>query len=90
MMIKRKVCPCCGYYTVEIDEEAIVDICPVCYWQYDASEHRFPDIAIGPNHVSLNNARKNYKAYGACYQRFFLYTRRPLPEELPENQIHDK
>ena len=33
--MKRKICPCCGYYTVESDDEVIVDICDVCFWQYD-------------------------------------------------------
>lgn len=62
--MKRKICPCCGYYTVESDDEVIVDICDVCFWQYDVVAHENPDISIGANHISLTEARKNYKLLG--------------------------
>jgi len=83
--MKRKICPCCGYYTVESDDEVIVDICDVCFWQYDVVAHNHPDISIGANHISLTEARKNYKLFGACKQRFIDYVRQPLFEELPDN-----
>lgn len=31
----KRTCPCCGFYTVDSEDEVIVDICPVCFWQYD-------------------------------------------------------
>lgn len=70
-------CPCCGYYTIDTNDEIIVDICPVCYWQYDEVCHDNPDVVIGPNKVSLNDARKNYKEYKVSDVDFILYVRDP-------------
>lgn len=41
--MKRMICPCCGYFTVESDDEIIIDICDVCFWQYDFVAHNYPD-----------------------------------------------
>lgn len=81
----RIKCPCCGYFTIDNDLEIIVDICQVCHWQYDCVGHEKPNMSIGPNHVSLNEAIRNYKKYGASDIRFIPYVRKPLIEELPKN-----
>lgn len=78
-------CPCCGYYTIDSDDEVVVDICEVCYWQYDEVAHDRPDTMKGANHVTLNEARENYKKFGACEERFKNSVRKPLLEELPQN-----
>ncbi|KAF6576886.1 glycosyltransferase [Paenibacillus polymyxa] len=76
-----KKCPCCGNFTVEED----FDICEVCYWQYDTVAHNNPDIVMGANKISLNIAQKNYKTFGASEERFIDKVRKPVSEELPEN-----
>lgn len=81
----RLQCPCCGYFTVVSNDEVIVDICDVCFWQYDKVAHNKPDISIGANHVSLKDARENYRRYGVCKPEFKQHVREPLEEELPEN-----
>ena len=82
-------CPCCGYYTHESEsvDAPLFEICPVCFWQYDVVAHNQPDRIIGANHISLNDAKKNYKQYGICKPRHIgkNLVREPLPEELPEN-----
>ena len=78
-------CPCCGNFTIDSDNEVIVDICEVCYWQYDEVAHDKPDAMKGANKVTLNEARENFKKFGACEQRFLKYVRKPLESELPEN-----
>lgn len=80
-------CPCCENYTIVPDEEVIVDICPVCYWQYDIVAQEHPAISIGPNKVSLIQSRENYQRYGACEKRFAKnkVVRQPFSGELPEN-----
>ena len=83
-MIMKK-CPSCGYFTVEGD----FDICEVCYWQYDAVAHEMPDRVIGANKVSLHQAQKNYKEFGATEKRFLKYVRAPEADELPENNVED-
>ena len=82
-------CPCCGYYTHESEAvgDPLFEICPVCFCQYDIVAHNQPDRIIGANHISLNDAKENYKKYGICEQRFIgkNLTRKPLQDELPEN-----
>ncbi|RDU22592.1 CPCC family cysteine-rich protein [Anaerosacchariphilus polymeriproducens] len=75
-------CPCCGYLTIDDSEEIITDICEVCFWQYDEVAHNKPDVAIGANKISLNEAKENYKLFGACEQRFVSSVRQPLNDEL--------
>ena len=78
----RKQCPCCEYFTVDNDDEIIVDICPVCFWQYDAVAQDNPDRAIGPNHVSLNQAKENFKLFGASEERVLEFVRKPRKNEI--------
>lgn len=78
-------CPCCGYFTIDSEDEVIVEICPVCFWQYDEVAHINPDEIIGANHVSMNEAKKNFKKYGASEKQFQNKVRQPLFNELPEN-----
>jgi len=82
-MIRVK-CPCCGYFTqlVEVEDEPLFEICEVCFWQFDAVAHDKPDQIIGANHITLNNARENFKKYGVCKPEFKNMVRMPLPEEL--------
>ena len=60
-------CPCCGYLTMEINanDGFCIDICKVCFWQFDSTSNSRPNISIGPNKVSLNQDIENYKKMGA-------------------------
>lgn len=79
----RYRCDCCGYYTLLEKRDYI---CPVCGWQEDNVLRKFPDSTGGANYeLSLNEARKNYKLLGAKSKKFVDKVRKPLPEELPEN-----
>ncbi|MGV3523258.1 MAG: CPCC family cysteine-rich protein [Candidatus Sericytochromatia bacterium] len=55
-------CYCC-YYLVFKSEESFGSICPVCFWQD----------APGANKTSLEQARKNFKEFGACDQGSLKY-----------------
>ena len=83
--IKKIQCHCCFNYTIKDYEEVIVEICPVCFWQYDWVAQEKTNISIGPNGVSLIEARKNYKEFGVSELEFKTKVREPLEEELPEN-----
>ncbi len=85
MKIKKIECPCCENFTIDGGEEVIVDICEVCHWQYDIVMQNNPDILIGPNNVTLNQAKENYKEFGASEKRFEEKVRKPYSEELPRN-----
>lgn len=75
-------CPCCGYKT--LDERGGYEICSVCFWEDDgqdeeeAATNRF----FGPNHMSLAQARENYRKLGAMDEGSLKFVRPPLPEEL--------
>ena len=55
-------CPCCGYLTSS--GPGSHDICPICDWEDDLSQLRFPE-TTGPNDVSLIEAQANFTAKGA-------------------------
>jgi len=84
-IIAKKPCHCCGYFTIESKEEIIDDICEVCFWQYDIEAHNEPNISMGANNISLNQAKINYKKFAASEKRFIKVVRKPLNDELPEN-----
>jgi hypothetical protein len=68
-------CPCCGYLV--FDEPAgSDDICEICFWHDDLSQLRFPRMT-GANHVSLLDAQRNYREFGACEERVLAFARRP-------------
>ncbi len=76
-------CNCCGYYTVD-RYPARCDICPVCYWQDDKAGEQYPNKVIGPNHVALNQARKNYLEFGASEKEWIPHVRKPNKDEYGE------
>lgn len=78
-------CPCCDNFTIESEDEMIVEICDVCFWQFDEVAHDNPNISIGANCVSLIQARNNYKKFGACDLKYKNRVRKPLESELPQN-----
>lgn len=78
-----KNCPCCGCLTIDDCCEVVTDICEVCFWQYDEAAQENPDKIIGPNKVSLNIAKKNYKQLGAVEERFITLVRTPYDDERP-------
>ena len=81
--MKKYKCPCCGYYT--LPELRLYDICPVCNWEDDIVQFQDPDFEGGANEESLNQARENYKDFGAINKKYIDEVRKPLSEELPEN-----
>lgn len=78
------VCPCCGCKTLD-PEDSDFEICPVCFWENDPSQLRYPE-ETGANKVSLLTARKNFKEFGACEERFKEYVREPFPEEVSKDE----
>ena len=81
----RSPCEVCGYLTFAEAERGRFFICPVCFWEDDGFHGDNPDEPCdGPNgDLSLNEARRNYKQFGACEQRLVKYVRKPKPEEIP-------
>ena len=86
IIMKNVKCPCCGYYT-HTEDCYLFEICKVCFWQYDLTSHDTPNVKSGANKISLNEARENYKKYGVSELEYINNVRKPLPEELPENNL---
>lgn len=80
----KYACPCCGYLTYDYEPCGDYDICPVCYWEDDKVQNEDPEYAGGANHVSLNEARDNFKKFGACEEQLTIYVREPRADEIPQ------
>ena len=52
-------CPVCGKYY--FSEAGSYEICPVCGWEDDPVQKRFPDFPDGANPGGLNEARRKYE-----------------------------
>jgi hypothetical protein len=75
-------CPCCNYMTLPY--EVLFEICPVCFWQDDGQDDSSAkEVWGGPNHdLSLAQARKNFKEFGASSRERLPHVRPPKQEEL--------
>jgi hypothetical protein len=51
--------------------------CPICGWEDDLAQLRFPLMPGSSNTVSLLEAQKNYRSYGASERRSVGITRAP-------------
>jgi len=54
-------CNCC---LQEVSGDGAFNICSVCGWENDPDENLYPDEDCGPNHMSLNEGRANFKKHG--------------------------
>ena len=82
-------CLCCGYYTIY--KRGYYEICPICFWE-DSCETTDPNKYDEVNKLSLNEARANYLAFGACEKELLKYVRKPkeCEKERIENQEKSK
>jgi hypothetical protein len=83
---RRWPCPCCGHLTLDEEPPGTYDICPVCWWEDDDLQFENPDYRGGANEVSLNEARRNFEAFGSSDERGTDRVRPPNPDELPDSR----
>lgn len=81
--MQRFPCPCCGLLTLTSGERGSYEICEVCFWEDDGVQFRDPSYRGGANVESLEEARANYNAFGACDRESLSSVRAPRPEEIP-------
>ena len=84
----NSLCPCCGYLTIPNGGNALAYICPVCFWEIDFFIQSDNEPSDQNHGLTLVQARKNYKQYGAVLPRLVRYVRAALPEEkvIPEKE----
>jgi hypothetical protein len=79
-------CPCCGFITIPNEGNALAYICPICLWEIDLFIQR-EDEASDQNHgLTLNEAKKNYRQFGAILPKLKKYCREPKKYEHPKSQ----
>ncbi|MGW4383360.1 CPCC family cysteine-rich protein [Kitasatospora sp. NPDC004531] len=83
-MNTRRPCPCCGHlvFDAEDDGPGSYEICPVCFWEDDLMQLRWPLSAAGANHIPLVEAQQNFRAFGACDQYARRHVR-PAADDEP-------
>lgn len=67
----KEQCSCCDYITLL--ERGSHLICPVCFWEDDGTNIDKPDIISGCNHLTLREARTNFKKFGACDEKMLKF-----------------
>ena len=65
----RYPCPCCGHL-VFAEPPGSYDICPICFWEDDPVQLRWPELRGGANRPSLVEAQVEFTATGAMEHRF--------------------
>ena len=78
---KKYKCFCCGYYTFEENVIMNHDICPVCFWENDDLQIDDPTYRGGANSMSLNEAKENFKLFGASGKNYLDLVRKPREDE---------
>ncbi|MEV0535574.1 CPCC family cysteine-rich protein [Kitasatospora sp. NPDC050463] len=73
-------CPCCGHLVLD-EMPGSYEICPVCFWEDDGVQFRWPTMAGGANKTPLIEAQRNYRDFGACDQRSRKQVRPPTANE---------
>jgi hypothetical protein len=81
-LTQRFPCPSCGYFTLGEQPPGTYLICPVCSWEDDLVQFNDPDYQGGANVTSLNEAKANFRAFGARPQSDLSLVREPRDEEL--------
>lgn len=81
----RHPCQCCSHLTLSTNDPNSYEICPVCFWEADATQAANPSSDGGANSVSLEAARINYATYKASSRQALDHVREPTPNEIPAN-----
>ena len=79
----RFPCPCCGHVVFD-DPPGSHHRCPICLWEDNLVQLRFPTMPGGANTVSLQDAQNNYVTFGAAERRNRVLTRPPGERERRE------
>ncbi|WP_073928468.1 CPCC family cysteine-rich protein [Streptomyces sp. CB03911] len=82
-MDTRRPCPCCGRLVFDLGEgwPGSGIKCPVCFWEDDAAQFRWPLMPGGANQVRLVQAQRNVREIGAFDHPGLRFVRPPAADE---------
>lgn len=60
-------------------------VCPICYWEDNLVQLRFPNMPGAANVVSLVSGQRNFQSFGAADRRFVDKVREPMEWEQTES-----
>jgi hypothetical protein len=69
-------CPCCGHLVHDF-APGHHQSCPICGWEDNLVQLRFPLMPGSANMVSLERGQRNFREYGAAERRYIGKTREP-------------
>ena len=78
--MSRFPCPCCGHLTLD-SGPGDYELCPVCFWEDDGGQLRFPMSADGANGISLMDAQEVFARIGAMDRDFTPNVRKARADE---------
>ena len=82
-MAKKYTCPCCGYKVFD-NPPGSFEICPICYWEDEAMQLRYPK-EVGANKFSLVESQINFEKDGVSNIELKIFVRK-----ASENEEKDK
>lgn len=74
-------CACCGHLVFD-ERVGSYEICPVCFWEDDLIQTRWPHYTGGANKLSLIECQRNYQTFGAKQARVLKHVR-PAAQNEP-------
>jgi hypothetical protein len=84
MRENKDVCPCCSNYTLAKGNLENFNnhgfICPVCFWEIDTFISDEDEYSVS-NHLTLEQAKKNYSTFGACDETMIKNVGKPTDDE---------
>jgi len=78
-------CPCCGYL-VFTTQPGSYQTCPICLWQDNLAQLRFPLMPGAANTVSLERGQQNFATCHAAEKRNSGLAREPFEAERRDPQ----
>jgi hypothetical protein len=78
-------CPCCGYL-VFTEQPGSHQRCPICLWEDNLVQLRFPTMPGAANQVSLLDAQQNFDECGAAERRNRVLARPAMRDERREGE----
>ena len=67
-MLDKFPCPCCGHLVFD-REPGFHQTCPICLWEDELAQLRFPMMPGISNTVSLVDAQINYQQFGVAERK---------------------